>query len=437
MGAVTALLPPADWWRIIGDARWFGGKGLAAELVDLTPLPWYTAAGSWPAVRSEIATVAYADGRTECYQLLAGYLPGERDGAVGLLDDAEYGALSVVDAAAEPSCMTALLHALVGGHPSMEWIDRDAVDPEAPTRVWAGEQSNTTICLGDDRLFKLFRKLEPGRNLDVEVLAALNGSGTTPAMYGALVGDLPAGGRGDLGMLVERVAGVTDGWEWACTALAAGRGIEVEARQLGEALQQVHGRLAHSFGTGVADGAAIAATMVRRLDAAIEQAPRLADLRAGLTLGLSGVAGDLPVQRVHGDFHLGQVLRGADGWTIIDFEGEPLKTLAERRRPDSVWRDVAGMLRSFDYVRGTHADPAANDVVAWADAAGAAFLDGYCGGDVPDRSILGAYELDKAIYEVVYEVRNRPTWEHIPWRAVQDVARRAVEDPSPEKMKEY
>ena len=135
---------------------------------------------------------------------------------------------------------------------------------------------------------------------------------------------------------------------------------------------------------------------------------------------------DLVVQRVHGDFHLGQVLRSADGWTIIDFEGEPLKTLDERRRPDSVWRDVAGMLRSFDYVRGAHPDPTSAQASAWSSAAQAAFLAGYCEEAAPDRPVLDAYVLDKAVYEVVYETRNRPKWVHIPLGAVHDVARRTA-----------
>ena len=98
--------------------------------------------------------------------------------------------------------------------------------------------------------------------------------------------------------------------------------------------------------------------MRERLHAAEAQVSELAAVRSSLELALRGLDdNDLVTQRVHGDFHLGQVLRSADGWTIIDFEGEPLKTLDERRRPDSVWRDVAGMLRSFDYVRGAHPDP--------------------------------------------------------------------------------
>ncbi len=128
----------------------------------------------------------------------------------------------------------------------------------------------------------------------------------------------------------------------------------------------------------------------------------------------------LTTQRVHGDFHLGQALLGADGWRIIDFEGEPLKSLAERREFDTVWRDVAGLLRSLDYARSAHADPSGNEAMTWCREGRAAFLAGYGETAGSDPALLRAYEVDKAIYEVVYETRNRPDWAHIPLSAVQD-----------------
>ncbi len=424
--------PLAAWWEVISGARWFAGKGLSAALVDLAPLPWLTPPGQLPAVRPEIATIRYAERADERYLLLVGYTVSPESPVVHTVPDAARGTLQVVEAPADPGCMRALLAALTAsGHPAMEWLDAAAIDPGAPTRVWPGEQSNTTICLGDDRLFKVFRKLEAGRNLDVEVLAALNGSGVTPALYGTLVGDLPGAGRADLGMFVERVQGVRDGWEWACEACADDRDIAAEAAGLGRALAGVHARLADAFGTSATSGAAVAETMLARLDAAAAQVGELAVVRAAAERTFHALDGtELATQRVHGDFHLGQTLHSADGWTIIDFEGEPLKALAERRRSDSVWRDVAGMLRSFDYVRGAHPDPTSEQAVAWCRSARRGFLDGYCAGAVPEPSVLHAYELDKAIYEVVYETRNRPEWVHIPLRAVHDVAGRTAQSPT-------
>lgn len=423
----------AAWWEVIRSARWFAGKGLAASLTSLEALPWLTRAGELPAVRPEIATVDYPDGRRERYQLLVGYTAEPSAPVVGTVADPTHGDLQVVEAPSDANCMAALLTALVDpSHPAMEWITAESISPAVATKVWAGEQSNTTITLGADRMFKVFRKLEGGRNLDVEVLAALNSSGITPELYGTLVGDLPGtdGGRADLGMFVERVQGVTDGWEWACARCVEGTDISVEASWLGSALREVHRGLADAFGTSTTSGAAVAEAMAARLDAAAAQVSELAGIRSSVELALRSLAhADLVTQRVHGDFHLGQVLHAAGAWTIIDFEGEPLKTLAERREPDSVWRDVAGMLRSFDYVRSAHPDPDSAAARSWCAAARKAFLDGYCEGVEPDHAVLDAYELDKAIYEVVYESRNRPDWVHIPLGAVHDVAQRTALSP--------
>lgn len=420
--------PLAAWWGLISAARWFAGKGLAGRLESLTPQPWLTEPGRLPAVRAEIATIGYSDGRREHYTLLAGYTDQDSPAVVAEVNDPGWGPVRVVDATADQECLRALLEALVDpAHPAMEWIDATAIVPTEPTRVWPGEQSNTTLCIGADRMLKLFRRGEAGRNLDVEVLTALNGSGVTPALYGTLVGELPDGRLADLGMFVERVQGVRDGWEWACEACGRDRDIAAEAAGLGRALARVHARLASAFGTSAGSGTALAGTMLQRLDAAATQVGELSAVRDSAEAVFRGLAGiELATQRVHGDFHLGQVLYAADGWTIIDFEGEPLKPLAERRQPDSVWRDVAGMLRSFDYVRGAHPDPTSSQARAWCRSARRGFLDGYCADAVPEASVLDAYELDKAIYEVVYETRNRPAWVHIPLGAVRDVAGRTA-----------
>jgi maltokinase len=123
------------------------------------------------------------------------------------------------------------------------------------------------------------------------------------------------------------------------------------------------------------------------------------------------------VQRVHGDFHLGQTLHTTRGWKIIDFEGEPAKSLAERAAPDSVWRDIAGMLRSFGYAAASVPGPGSAE---WAAECRSAFLNGYTGGSLQpaDAATLRAYEADKAVYEVIYEVRNRPDWVDIPLTAI-------------------
>ena len=167
--------------------------------------------------------------------------------------------------------------------------------------------------------------------------------------------------------------------------------------------------------------------MHARAAQAANAVPSLGATRAELDAVLdAAIDEEWPVlQRIHGDYHLGQVLLVPDrGWVLLDFEGEPLRPMAERTEPDLPIRDVAGMLRSFDYVAGTieleGGDAAA--ARAWADATRAAFLDGWATALPADldehRRLLSALELDKALYECVYEVRNRPAWLPIPERAV-------------------
>ena len=175
--------------------------------------------------------------------------------------------------------------------------------------------------------------------------------------------------------------------------------------------------------------------MRTRLDAAVSEVEQLRPFADGLRAAYADVVeavrdrGGLPTQRVHGDYHLGQVMRTEEGWFLLDFEGEPLKALAERTAPSSVLRDVAGMLRSFDYVAHHLLAELPTDAqlsyraVEWAERNRTAFCDGYAeesGTDPRDAAaVLRAFELDKAVYEVVYEARHRPAWLRIPLGAVE------------------
>ena len=194
--------------------------------------------------------------------------------------------------------------------------------------------------------------------------------------------------------------------------------------------------------------------MRARLEAALNVVPELKDYAEALETTYDALAAstdDVPVQRVHGDFHLGQTLRTVKGWKIVDFEGEPAKPLAERVRPDLVWRDVAGMLRSFDYaahavIEDFHADEQANRQIAfraaeWADRNQRAFLQGYTdtsgrtsgdGLSEHQEQILRAYVADKAVYEAVYETRNRPSWLPIPLGAIARITQ--VDTPTDTSM---
>jgi maltokinase len=245
-------------------------------------------------------------------------------------------------------------------------------------------------------------------------------------------------------MVIEQLTGAVDGWDLALDALRnqnastkikSESGFVAEAEALGSALAEIHDVLRSSFPTARVLGARTAMIMMDRLREAARIAPALAAHVPGLlrcfdVLGTETIA----TQRVHGDFHLGQTLRAPSGWKIIDFEGEPAKTMAERRAPDSAWRDVAGMLRSFDYAAASVPGPHS---AAWAADCRAAFLRGYAAGELDETEtrVLRAYEADKAIYEVVYEMRNRPDWIGIPLGAVAALAA-DYQDPNQVPMKE-
>ena len=400
----------AAWTDHLETVRWFGGKGAGARVVNLEPLPAWTPPGVEPAVRSEIATIAFPDGEIQHYHLLVSrHRVGSAPRGVVIGTDAEGGVL-VVDATTDPDALREFVRATAPAFASVQ-----------PT-LWAGEQSNTTICLGTSELYKLFRRVHPGSNLDTQVLIALAGR-QVPAVRQRLVGDWPAGSLTDLGVVLERVEDAEDGWVRATAACAAGVSFAAEAQDLGRALRDVHERLREAFGSDISSGDALAATMSARLTAAVAQAPhQLADAEAPLRTHFAPLRGlQLEVQRVHGDFHLGQTLHGPTGWTIIDFEGEPAKSAEQRRAFDSPWRDVAGMTRSLDYARSAHADPTGSAATSWAQDARAAFVNGYCGA-TGREDLLAAYEIDKAVYEVVYELRNRADWVEIPLRAVRAAA---------------
>jgi maltokinase len=248
-------------------------------------------------------------------------------------------------------------------------------------------------------------------------------------LYGWVEATWPAAGgssdatlTADLAMVVEKLADAEDGWALALAELRSGRDFAPLAADLGRALAEIHLTLRRAFPSATVSGAQTAAVMERRLADAAAIAPALGPYVSGLTRCFEALGqAELATQRVHGDFHLGQTLHTPAGWKIIDFEGEPVKSLAERAEPDSVWRDIAGMLRSFDYAAASVPGPGSRE---WAERCRTAFLDGYAGGGLSgdDEAVLRAYVADKAVYEVVYEVRNRPDWVNIPLAAVAAIA---------------
>jgi maltokinase len=200
---------------------------------------------------------------------------------------------------------------------------------------------------------------------------------------------------------------------------------------------EIHRDLAHAFGSKELSRDAwqhVVAGMISESRRVAEYVPPIAERLDAIVATFQRAADiDTPVvvQRVHGDLHLGQTLRTRTGWAVIDFEGEPAKSLAERKAPQLAAKDVAGMLRSFDYA-ANHLRPAGVDspdqvAVAedWARANREAFLSGYASApDAPQlagEEVVTAFELDKAVYEVAYEHGNRPTWTAIPLHAVDNL----------------
>ncbi|WUI02505.1 aminoglycoside phosphotransferase [Spirillospora sp. NBC_00431] len=250
----------------------------------------------------------------------------------------------------------------------------------------------------------------------------------------------------DTGLDAELEAGLDAGWErdwageWAeLDASAAGGDFAAEAERLGAATAEVHRALASAFGVATLPAGevrAMAARMNAELTATCRAVPDLVPHAKALTaafLDLAAYAEPLPVQRVHGDYHLGQVLRTESGWSLLDFEGEPARTRNERRAPAHPLRDVAGMLRSFEYAaRFLIAKPGTmppepggrleTRAHAWAARNRAAFCRGYAAAGGPDPAahsvLIRAFEFEKAVYEVRYEARNRPAWLPVPLKSL-------------------
>ena len=364
-----------------------------------------------------------------------------------------------IDGPFDPAYARALLRLIsLGGTadgPQTTAIGRPAssggVPEHATSRVISGEQSNTSLIFEGDGapvICKVYRQLHAGLNPDIELQEALAGTGSphVPRPVGSIEGTWPdlatAHGtvHGSLACAQEFLPGVEDAWRVALRAAARGDDFRDAARALGTATAEVHLALAECFPTRTAttaDREATAATWERRFAIAMAEVPDIADQRDAAA-EVYRRALDVPwppLPRFPGALHLGQVVHAPPrGGIRVDFVGEPLRPMAERTQPDLALRDVAGMLRSFDYVAGSlrldDPDRSVDAVRSWARDARRAFVDGYAasaGGLDPRHPLLAALELDKAVYEAIYEARNRPTWVAIPLRAIA----RLVERPAP------
>jgi maltokinase len=349
---------------------------------------------------------------------------------IGRAEEGPLAGLAVYDALYDPRAAQLLLERL--RRPGTVGPLRFESDPAAEVpgglapRLLDAEQSNSSLVYGDSYILKVFRRIQPGVNPDLEVPGALaaQGCARVPAPVAWFRTDEPW--PATLGVLQPFLPDAADGWTLALHALAAGDDFTTEAHELGRATAEVHLALATAFPPGVhgETGLAVAA-MTARLESAAHSVPALAPFVPGLRTAFAALttcdAGP-PAQRIHGDLHLGQVLRAGRDWFVIDFEGEPSRPLSERCSTQSPVRDIAGMLRSFDYA-ARQRRPWRPE---WARRCREAFCAGYAaraGWDPRKKhALLRAHETDRAVYEVLYEARHRPDWLPVPMAAIERLA---------------
>ncbi|MGK5114989.1 MULTISPECIES: maltokinase N-terminal cap-like domain-containing protein [unclassified Geodermatophilus] len=449
MSALTDLL--RDW---MPHQRWFGGKG--REWAGVSEEGFLLDQAD-PVLSVHRVRVSYADGAGETYLVPLSWRDHPADelssafiGAVSGKDRENYAYDAMRDRAATPPWLIHLVNASTIGPVHFHPAGVAAIPEGVPGDILSTEQSNTSLVYGKEAIFKLFRRLEPGLNPDVEVHDALRK--TENPHIAPLLGYIeiddpdPATEPATVAMLQTFVPNASDGWRLATASVRdlyaegdlhadeVGGDFAAESERLGAATASVHADMAKVLPTAPADPAwfaTVAEQMTGRLEAAIAVVPQLAEHADGLRAVYAAVAGSgesVVRQRVHGDLHLGQVLRTATGWIVLDFEGEPARPLAARRELDSPLRDVAGMLRSFDYaarhmlVEQPEDPQRAYRAQEWAERNRNAFCAGYsaasgadpCG----DSPLLRALEADKAVYECVYEARNRPNWLMIPLQSL-------------------
>ena len=430
MPARAATAFDAGW---LASRRWFRSKQrnlVAVELHDAARL----AGSHWLLVLE----ARYADGGDERY-----LVPAVGDGALHEPDDGEGTWLAMVAAMADGRVVDGdgsrfRFHAL--GEAG------ELVSPLGPAdeRRLAVEQSNSSVRVGDRLMLKIYRLLEPGENPELEVSRFLTAAGFrhTPGLHGWAAAEM-AGTSATAAMLQELVPARGDGWAWLLASLGAPPQGPLEAlagvAQIGGITAEMHAALASrpddlAFPARPAEAAERRAwreAAERELDAALAtlaepERSRLAAVRGAVRRRFAAIEADAGVtlQRIHGDYHLGQLLRTEGGFAIVDFEGEPARPLAERRMPASPLRDVAGMLRSLDYaVRTVERDgPDGFDHQGWLANARAAFVAAYGGEAVAHEGLLTAFEAAKACYEVRYEASNRPDWTWLPLEALERLA---------------
>jgi maltokinase len=416
--------------------RWYGAKSRA--VTHALVLDSIVLRTSEPQFALAVVELSYETGTHDTYQLLYMLREGELE----------------LDGLDEPQLARELVSAMRSG---LTLHGAEGILEFRPVEGFAGlgrelsearpvgtEQSNTSIVFDDELILKAFRRLEAGINPELEMLRFLTEHGfpniaRLGGWYQYSGGPISA----TLGTLQQFVSNGIDGWDLALDEIATAPDAFLgRLRRLGAVTGTMHTTLASdpsdpAFSPETPSVEALGlltATVDEEIERMFVDLPeddeRLApilgrgeEVREQLRM-LAPAASSGKVIRTHGDYHLGQTLWAGDDWVILDFEGEPARSLAERRRKRSPLRDVAGMLRSFAYasiassiVRGTEAPD------GWEEQARQQFLAGYFetvdpslmpSGPGAVERLLAVYELEKAVYELRYELDNRPEWVGIP-----------------------
>src|SRR3954470_18721805 len=435
-----------EW--VVGQ-RWFGSKTREVahiEIADAVPLR-----AEPPLLVLCLVEARFPVGTHETYQVPLGLRPSSEGWQGNPIYEAD--GWVVYDGAADPATGRELLHAMRGNLDlqagESEFIFRWAENAGAglggtvDVRPVGVEQSNTSIIFGDELIMKAIRRIEPGVNPELELLRFLSARGFPH--IATLVGWYEVEGRhisATLGILQEFLTDARDGWELTLDELATDPdGLLDRMESLGVVIGEMHSALASDnsnpdFAPVEPSNEALS-ILYADVDEQIERvflelpetddlAPirgRGQDVRERLAMLSHGTAGGRVI-RTHGDLHLGQTMLTPRGWVVLDFEGEPARPLPERRLKRSPLRDVAGMLRSFSYatagarlLRG-HAPPADGEARARGRflAGSHQAVDGSLlpPGQQATEQLLAVFELEKAVYELRYELNNRPDWAAIP-----------------------
>ncbi|MFB9907923.1 maltokinase N-terminal cap-like domain-containing protein [Allokutzneria oryzae] len=445
---ITELADALREW--LPTQRWFAGKDRAVQHVR--PVQAVSLVDGDPALVHAVIEVGQ-NGSADRYQLLLG-LRRDVPEHLGHAWIGTRSELACYDATQDTELTGLLLDLIARGETlaGLRFQHEPEVELETAlkSRPVGAEQSNTSLVYGNQYILKLFRKLVTGTNPDLTLHRALRAQRCEHIAepLGAIEGSV-AGEEVTFGMLQRFLPDAADGWAMATASVRdlmaegdlhadeVGGDFAGEARRLGHAVAEVHADLAAALGTSTEGRELLDSTvdaMHQRLDTVLASVPELGAhehrLRAAFEAARE-LTTPIAVQHIHGDLHLGQVLRTVLGWVLIDFEGEPAAPAAERLSLRSPLRDVAGMLRSFDYAAhqllvGYPGGSSAEDqltvrALEWARRNRDAFCEGYAekAGDPREHAaLLRALELDKAVYEVAYEHGNRPEWLAVPLSSI-------------------